>query len=288
MDGGIRRARASASTVQRPSRKRRAWRRSEQRAAVAREHLLLMRRGRSVRSRHPYAIFSNEAPQLWTMAMTYYDHVRSEVRALLPESASSILDIGAGAGATLRWLKEIYPNAKTTGVEINTALHDQLTQNADIAIIGDVDACLPQLQSYDLILCLDVLEHVVDSIGTLRKLSTLLEMGGNVIVSVPNVAHYSVSVPLLLRRQFTYGDAGILDSTHLRFFVEQTAVELLYAAGLVVTKGIVTGIDGPRTNLLDRLSFGVLRHHLAKQYVMRGELGRGKIVQEKIGWKLEA
>ena len=45
-----------------------------------------------------------------------------------------------------------------------------------------------------------------------------------------------------------------MDSTHLRFFVEQTAVELVNSADLRVTKGIVTGLDGPRSNLLDRLS----------------------------------
>lgn len=216
--------------------------------------------------------------------MTYYDHVRTEIRALLPNSPSSILDIGAGAGATLRWLKEMFPNAKTTGVEINSNLHDQLRKNADVAIIGDVDACFPQLQSYDLILCLDVLEHFVDLTSTLRKLSTRLNAGGSVIVSVPNIAHLSISIPLLLQRRFSYSDAGILDSTHLRFFVEQTAVELVNSADLRVTKGIVTGLDGPRSNLLDRLSFGLLRHHLAKQYVMRGELIHGGVVQEKVRW----
>ena len=91
--------------------------------------------------------------------------------------------------------------------------------------------------------------------------------------------------PISLQRRFSYSDAGILDSTHLRFFVEQTAVELVNFADLRVTKGIVTGLDGPRSNLLDRLSFGLLRHHLAKQYVMRGELIYGGVVQEKVRWR---
>ena len=176
--------------------------------------------------------------------MIYYDHVRHEIQPLLPATASRILDIGAGAGTTLRWLKAIYPDAKTTGVEINSELHNELRQNADVAIIGDVDACFSQLQSYDLILLLDVLEHFADSVGMLRKLSTRLETGGNVIVSVPNLAHLSVSIPLLLQRRFSYSDAGILDRTHLRFFVEQTAIELLNSANLLVTKGIITGLRG--------------------------------------------
>ena len=216
--------------------------------------------------------------------MTYYEHVRREIQPLLPKSASQILDVGAGAGTTLNWLKSIYPNAETTGVEINSALHAELKKNADVAIIGDVDGCFSQLQNYDLILLLDVLEHLVDSLSTLRKLSTRLKVGGSVIVSVPNIAHFSVSIPLLLQRRFSYSDAGILDRTHLRFFVEQTAIELLNSANFRVTKGIISGLRGPRSNLLDRLSFGLLRHHLAKQYIMRGELGHGEIVQKTIHW----
>jgi 2-polyprenyl-3-methyl-5-hydroxy-6-metoxy-1,4-benzoquinol methylase len=75
-----------------------------------------------------------------------------------------------------------------------------------------------------LFLLLDVLEHLPDSATTLQKLSNLVATGGHTIVSVPNVAHLSVSVPLLLRRQFNDHDAGILDHTHLRFFVEDTEV----------------------------------------------------------------
>jgi hypothetical protein len=66
-----------------------------------------------------------------------------------------------------------------------------------------------------------------------------------VIVSVPNISHLSISVPLLVSRRFTYQDAGILDRTHLRFFVEATAIRLLNDAAFRVTKGIICGLEGP-------------------------------------------
>lgn len=203
--------------------------------------------------------------------MTYYHHVRREIECLLPKSARRILDVGAGAGVTLKWLKNFYPNSETTGTEINSELKAELARNADIAVIGSIDDCLPQLKTYDLILLLDVLEHLPDSLETLKKVTKLLEPSGCVIVSVPNVAHLSVSIPLLFLRRFTYRDSGILDRTHVRFFVEETAVELLNEAGLIVTKGIISGLQGARSKLLDRLSIGLLRHHLAKQYIMLAE-----------------
>jgi 2-polyprenyl-3-methyl-5-hydroxy-6-metoxy-1,4-benzoquinol methylase len=216
--------------------------------------------------------------------MKYYHFVRSEIEPLLPKDAARILDVGAGAGATLRWVKTFFPKAETTGVELNPEMLGELQENADVALIGDIDACLPKLKTYNLILLLDVLEHLKDSTGTLQKLSRLLEPEGRVIVSVPNLAHFSVSLPLLLKRRFDYQDAGILDRTHLRFFVEDTAIKLLNDANLIVRKGLILGLQGPKTRLLDGLSFGVLRHHLAKQYVMLGQLSDGEIAQQDLRW----
>ena len=218
--------------------------------------------------------------------MDYYHFVRREIQPLLPKSATRILEVGAGAGGTLKWLKTLYPKAETTAVELNPDLQDELKQNVDVAVIGQIDETFAELKTYDLILLLDVLEHLPDSTRTLQRLSSLLENGGHVIVSVPNVAHLSVSVPLLLKRRFNYQDAGILDRTHLRFFVEDTAVKLLNDANLIVTAGLISGVDGPKAKLVDLLSFGLLRHHLAKQYIMLGHLGDRKIVQKRIRWTI--
>lgn len=217
--------------------------------------------------------------------MDYYHFVRREILPLLPKKApASILEVGAGAGATLKWLKTRYPSTKMTAVELNPDLLEELKLNADVAIIGSIEDRLPQLKTYDLILLLDVLEHLPNSADALRSITKLLEPGGQVIVSVPNIAHLSVSVPLLLQRRFDYQEAGILDRTHMRFFVENTAIKLLNDANLSVIEGLISGIQGPRAKLLDSLSCGLLRHHLAKQYIMLGQLNDPPIVQHKIRW----
>ena len=218
--------------------------------------------------------------------MDYYHWVRQEIKPLLPKNPSRVLEVGAGAGHTLKWIKALYPKTETTAVEINSALLQELRQNVDVPIIGPIDEALPQLKSYDLILFLDVLEHLSDPTATLRNLSKHLEANGQVIISVPNIAHLSVSVPLLLQRRFDYQDAGILDRTHLKFFVEGTAIKLLNDANFIVTAGLVSGIQGPKSKLLDLVSFGGLRHHLAKQYIMLGQLTDGKLSQERIRWAL--
>jgi 2-polyprenyl-3-methyl-5-hydroxy-6-metoxy-1,4-benzoquinol methylase len=218
--------------------------------------------------------------------MDYYHWVRREIEPLLPKQCTRILEIGAGGGATLKWLKTLYPKAETTAVEINPALSDELKLNADLAIIGPVNQTIAQLKTYDLILLLDVLEHLAHPTESLQKLAKLLNPEGQVIVSVPNISHLSVSIPLLLQRRFEYQKAGILDCTHLRFFVESTAIKLLNDANLNVTEALISGIQGPKAKIFDFLTFGLLRHYLAKQYIRLGRLSDREFVQQKVDWKL--
>ncbi len=163
-------------------------------------------------------------------------------------------------------------------------MQPHLSRNADVAVIGRIEKSIDQLKSYDLILLLDVLEHLDDSLGALDALCALLNVGGTVIVSLPNVAHISVSLPLLMLRKFEYRDAGILDRTHKRFFTERSAVQLINDAKLTVVSGIVSGLEGPKAKVLDAISFGMLRHHLTKQYIMCARKNADGARQHSIRW----
>jgi hypothetical protein len=55
------------------------------------------------------------------------------------------------------------------------------------------------------------------------------------VISLPNVAHVSVRVPLLFGR-FRYTGSGILDRTHCRLFTFETARELVLSSGLRVER----------------------------------------------------
>ncbi len=51
------------------------------------------------------------------------------------------------------------------------------------------------------------------------------------LLSVPNVRHYKVTLPLLFRGEFRYTDAGIMDRTHLHFFTRGSIEETLKECG---------------------------------------------------------
>lgn len=222
------------------------------------------------------------------MTSSYYEHMRVEIAPLLPPTARRIVDVGCGSGATLAWLRGLYPSAHTIGLEGNGEVRAQLSLNASEVHILDLTGEAPDLGSPDLILFLDVLEHLPDPAATLSRLASQLAPGGAIIVSLPNVAHLSVALPLILKGEFKYTDEGILDRTHLKFFTQASALALMEDAGFQVDRGIMTGLDGPRARLLDAVTLHRLRPRLTKQFVMRGSRGKPGATRRSIGWSIAA
>jgi SAM-dependent methyltransferase len=108
------------------------------------------------------------------------------------------------------------------------------TAHCERMIVANLDDDTPEFHGhFDAIVYADVLEHLVDPLRTLVGLNRFLAPGGVVIVSVPNVAHLWIRLLLLVGR-FDYIDRGILDRTHLRFFIERSLQGIIAAAGLVV------------------------------------------------------
>ena len=85
-------------------------------------------------------------------------------------------------------------------------------------------------ERFDVVLMLDVLEHLPDPAAVLRGVGSVLASGGWGVISLPNVAHVSVRLSLLSGR-FAYSDVGLLDRTHLRFFDRAGVDQLLHEAG---------------------------------------------------------
>lgn len=174
--------------------------------------------------------------------LSYFSRARTEIAPLLGDSSTPtrrVLEVGCAQGFTLDWLKKSGYCDWTAGVEPFAKLHDEVTSIDQFESL-DIEAELPKipLASLDLILCLDVLEHLHDPWRVVKQLDGFLKPGGRWIISVPNIRNYRVVFDLLFRGQFKYSEAGILDRTHLRFFTRSTLVELIESTGAKI-EGIV-------------------------------------------------
>lgn len=149
-------------------------------------------------------------------------------------AANRVLDVGTATGYLGAMLHQ-RGFRHLTGVERNHqwAAQARPFYEAIEALDIEVDALPWPAGFFDVIICADVLEHVRAPEQILKRLLPLIKPGGRLILSMPNVAHWSMRVSLLLGR-FDYVDSGILDRDHLRFFTRASARRMLRSAGLTI------------------------------------------------------
>lgn len=200
----------------------------------------------------------------------YFAFVRKDIEPLLLARAGRVLEVGCGGGGTLAWLKASGRARWIAGIEMFPDAAAAARTRLDELHEGDVDQHIDKFTpgSFDLILCLDVLEHLIDPWGTLKRLQVLLRPGGQLIASLPNIRHHSVVLPLLLSGKWRYETAGIMDRTHLRFFSRATAIDLIEQAGLQLAAEHSTYAWGSWDQWKDRLTFGLFRNLLSFQYLL--------------------
>jgi 2-polyprenyl-3-methyl-5-hydroxy-6-metoxy-1,4-benzoquinol methylase len=141
---------------------------------------------------------------------------------------SRILDIGAADGYLGAILRR--GGHCLVGIESDLRLAEQARTHYEVLHSVDVESFdFPYRGEFDYILLADVLEHLRDPLAVLRRASSCLSPDGELIISLPNVAHLFVRLSLMLGR-FEYQDRGILDRTHLRFFTLASLRQMMQEA----------------------------------------------------------
>lgn len=212
----------------------------------------------------------------------YFDTLRDEIEPLVPASPAVVMDIGCGKGVTSHWLKQIRPNITTVGVEIDKSVAAIAASVVDTVLVVDIDKGMDALARYegriDLLLLLDVLEHLNDPWARLMEFKSLLAPSGVVIASIPNVRNLKVLGPLLVKGEWRYQSSGILDRTHLRFFTRRTVTDLFAGAGYEIQAIAATGplqrsrvksLSGGLAFVANKMLAGSLEEFVAHQYVVR-------------------
>jgi 2-polyprenyl-3-methyl-5-hydroxy-6-metoxy-1,4-benzoquinol methylase len=166
---------------------------------------------------------------------SYFEHTRPELRALVPIGARRVLDVGCGGGALGAALKEERPGCEVVGLEGFPEAAARARARLDDVLCLDLDSldALPaDAGKFDAMVFGDVLEHLLDPVRLLRTLLPALADDGVLVLSIPNVKHWTVLYPLLVKDRWTYEDAGLLDRTHVHLFTAATAGEMLGELGL--------------------------------------------------------
>ena len=172
-------------------------------------------------------------------------HWRIDPATFTPLGGKRALDVGCGAGLLAEPLARL--GAAVTGVDAaaeNVAVARAHARGAGLAIdyvAGGVEAVAG---AFDLVTCMEVIEHVADREAFARGLAARLAPGGLLILSTPNRTPLSRVALITLAE----GTGRIPRGTHdwSRFLTPDELTALLAGAGVRVTdtRGLVLGARG--------------------------------------------
>ena len=186
----------------------------------------------------------------------YYSNSRPDVLSRVPENPSRVLDVGCGNGMVGSSVKYKYPNCEVIGIEYSKEAASVASSKLDkVWRINLNELSSDDIKGkFDVIICADVIEHLLDPQACLQILHSKLTKNGIIILSIPNVAHWSVVLPLLLKDRFTYTDQGLLDKTHLHLFTFTEIKLMLSKCDLQISSTNINVLKTrPSENVLNNL-----------------------------------
>ena len=189
------------------------------------------------------------------------DYVPEGLLDLIPSLPNLVLDVGCFCGETGARLKARYPGVRVVGIEPLDEAVKEARCKLDAVLKGkleDVDLSEGGINpgSVDAVILADVLEHMYNPWQALISLRPLLGPGGFVLASIPNIRNFMV-IDELVRGDFPYARAGILDITHIRFF-SWLGVQRLFAETGYRIEQVVFNLDPRCNSLLEGLKHGPL------------------------------
>lgn len=190
-------------------------------------------------SQNPMQVYDSFVSRILNKLTKNYS--REEVASEINLKGQSCLDIACGDGELLNnFLYKKYKKAE--GIDISKDLID-IAKSKQIKnctfIVGDIDDFVEKSiksgKKYDVIYLLAILEHIQWPSFFIKNIFKILNIGGHVVVEVPNVAWLPHRISMLLGKfpitaPTTGVIAGVYDE-HIRFFTHKTLNQIAIQAG---------------------------------------------------------
>jgi len=159
------------------------------------------------------------------------------------KSSGRLLDIGCGQGFFLEYAEKYY---ETYGMDISKyAIKDARNKTYTTKyILMDVTKLGFKDNSFDIITCFDVLEHLKNPKSTLQDIYRMLRRKGILAMTVPNLN--SIGLKLKQERWF-----GYRDTTHISLLTNKEWLIMLEKCGFNIIKVFYDGLwDSPYFNYI--------------------------------------
>jgi len=144
-----------------------------------------------------------------------------------------VLDLGCGTGDSGEVLKFFF--AEIHGCDISETALKEANVNEVTALCTDFNTeHLPYKdKSFDVVTCMEVLEHMLDPAFLLKEICRILLPNGQLIITTPNIRYFRNLIKLVFKGQFphTTTDTFVWGGGHLHYFTRKDLASMLQEAG---------------------------------------------------------
>lgn len=139
----------------------------------------------------------------------YWDKKDRKIISKIPENSKLILDFGCGEGILMEKLVRRFPESKIIGVDV-------IPDNISICQRNNLDVFLTEVNkpihlesnSIDVILLIEVIEHLDNPMFVISEISRLLKKDGTLVILFPNDFVFALTRLLLLKIKEFKHDPG--------------------------------------------------------------------------------
>jgi len=169
-------------------------------------------------------------------------------------AGGSALEIGPGSGLYLPMLAR--HAARVVTVDIESVYLEQAKQSGNLPEnvefrLDDITHSSLADNTFDLILCTEVIEHIADSSAALREIGRILKPGGIAIITTPQkfspleLTAKIAFLPGIINIVRMIYNEPILETGHINLLTESSLREQIAAARLQVIENDKTGVYIP-------------------------------------------
>jgi SAM-dependent methyltransferase len=153
-----------------------------------------------------------------------HEYAAALARAVLP-AGGRVLEVGSGCGALALRLRDAGVDVVPTDLD---PPHDWIAR----LDLDDPDWTDATRGPFDLVVCVETLEHVENPRQVLRSIRALLRPGGRLLVSTPNVTHpHSRLLTLLRGAPYVFGPRHYHSPGHITLLPDWMLTEHVRRAG---------------------------------------------------------
>ncbi len=187
---------------------------------------------------------------------------------MIPGSYSRVLEIGCAEG---NFIAQLHKADESWGIESDPHSVMVASKLLTKMITGRYDQVVEKIPEgyFDLVICNDVIEHMVDHDWFFDSIRQKMTPSGRIVLSVPNVRYIRHLYRLMVHRDWQYQDSLTLDRTHLRFFTRKSLRRTLREHGFVIEafRGINSATNFSSQAILFLLDILTLGHSSDVKYL---------------------